>query len=263
MDPQSLAATGLTAQQAEAYALLVERGEISPPEAATELGLTRTNAYKLFDKLVELRLAEKIQKNKKSVYRFSNPLALASYVSEYRAEAVAREQAASAIMNNLLTAYYKQSEQPAVEVVSGRQAVANAYRKQISLHEDIYFIHTKADVPIMGFDTMHEIRVAPARHGLQRHGMLGDVIDGPVNYESHKRSNLDITWVKREDYNAPVEWSVTESSLMIVLYGTEPHAITIANPIIAGAFLQLWHLLNSCLRAMSYYSELPRSKHTA
>ena len=74
METTKLLATGLTKNQAEAYALLVEQGEISPPLAAAVLHLSRTNTYKLFDKLVELGLAFKKSGNK-SIYEASNPIA--------------------------------------------------------------------------------------------------------------------------------------------------------------------------------------------
>jgi hypothetical protein len=258
MDTDKLMTAGLSRPQAEAYALLIERGDLTPPDAALSLGVTRTNAYKLYDKLVEIGLAKKSE-TKKSQYTLSNPLALASLVSNYRAEATAREEAVNTIMNSLLANYYKHTEQPAIEVVSGKRNIADAFRNQIALNENVYFIRSLADIPLMGFDAMHEIRVAPSRRGLQRFGLMPDGNKGPINYASHKRSNLEITWFRQEDYDAPVEWSVTASSLMIILYGSEPHAITIANPLIAQAFLQVWHLLDGCLKTTPYYASLPRT----
>ena len=259
MELNQLVATGLTKTQATAYALLIENGELTPPEAATKLKLSRTNAYKLLDKLVELNLAVKSSSNKAS-YQISNPIALAKLASNLRAKATSRENAISSVMKDLITQYYQHTEQPGIEVVSGKNDVTNAFRNQINLGEDIYFIRSLADITSMDFDTMHEIRTKPSRHGLNRFGILPDGVDGPVNYESHRRSNLDITWVKNEDYNMPVEWSVTKSSLLIVLYGTEPHAVSISNPLIAGSFLQIWHLLSSCLKSMPDYKSLPRQK---
>ncbi len=257
MDIDQLVATGLTKTQASAYALLIEEGRISPPDAANKLKLTRTNSYKLFDKLSELGLAEKSDEFK-GMYQISNPTALTALAANLRAEATSRENAVTAVMKDLVTKYYSHNEQPGVEVVSGREQVANAFRNQIHLSEDIYFVRSLSDITSMGFDTMHEIRVKPSRHGLNRFGIMPDGTNGPTNNSNHKRTNLDVTWMKNEDYNMPVEWSVTKSSLLIVLYGTEPHAVTISNPLISGSFLQLWHILDSCLKNMPYYNSLPR-----
>lgn len=249
MDTQSLVAVGLSRTQAEAYALLLELGELKPPEAANHLKISRTNAYKVLDKLVELKLATRTEDGKKAAYIAGNPIALANLTAKYRAEAVAREEIANSIMHELLAKYHTRSDQPYVTTHTGRKDVAAAYRKQLNLHEDIYFIHTKADVLMMGFDTMHEIRVTPARKQLRRHGILAaPADDGPINHKQHQLSNLDITWAEAGAYDSPVEWSVTKSSLLIVLYATEPHAILIVDPIVASAFMQLWRLLSKLLQ---------------
>src|ERR1035438_6912462 len=165
MELNQLVATGLTKTQATAYALLIENGELTPPEAATKLKLSRTNAYKLLDKLVELNLAVKSSSNKAS-YQISNPIALAKLASNLRAKATSRENAISSVMKDLITQYYQHTEQPGIEVVSGKNDVTNAFRNQINLGEDIYFIRSLADITSMDFDTMHEIRTKPSRHGL-------------------------------------------------------------------------------------------------
>jgi len=83
MDLKSLIATGLTKPQAEAYALLIELGEVKPAIAATRLKITRTNAYKVLDKLVELGLASKGEEGKTLAYSATNPIALRHFVTEF------------------------------------------------------------------------------------------------------------------------------------------------------------------------------------
>lgn len=257
MDSSNLTAIGLTPPQAKAYALLVEHGSIKPPEAATVLGLTRSNAYKLLDKLVELQLAEKLEEGKKISYSLANPVNLSNITARFRAQATAREEAASRIMQDLLAKYYEHSERPDVQVVTGRQAVADAYRWQANLKEEIFFIHTRSDINAMGFETMHDIRTIPARHGQQRHAIMTEALEpGPINYANHRRSNLQITWAKHDDYTAPVEWSVTKSSLLIALYASEPQAVIITDPIVAGAFLQLWQLMSRMLEPLATHQRL-------
>ena len=115
------------------------------------------------------------------------------------------------------------------------------------------------DIPALGFETMHEIRTMPARFGKRRYGITPDISTGTTaNSEGDERSNLARTWVRQEDYTAPVEWSVSGSSLLIVVFADEPHAVTIDNPLIAEAFRQMWHIMDSCLRTMPYYGDLPR-----
>lgn len=261
MDTQPLVAAGLLPQQAEAYALLLETGGIAAPDAAKRLKLTRTNAYKILDRLVELGLANKQTQQKKFVYEPSNPLALVSLVNEARNRVTSQEEAVKHAMDQLLARYYEQSEQPLVTTVTGKTAVADAFRSQINLRQPVYFVRTHADIPSMGFETMHELRIAPAHYGQERFGITPDVLHGPTNPDGDTRSNLTRTWIKREDYTAPVEWSVSGDSLLIVLFGNEPHAISIVNPIIAHAFRQLWRIMDTGIRAMSDYQSLPRTNN--
>ncbi len=260
MNPNDLVATGLNSAQAHTYALLLERGSASPPQLARELKLTRSNAYKVLDQLTDMGLARREEVKKKYVYFPDNPMALSNLVAEQRNLASAREDAVKAVLKDLLAAYHSHTDQPSVQVVTGRDKVADAYRQQIAQLEPIYFIRSRADIPVMGFDTMHELRVMPGRHDIKRHGITPDLGTGTTSSNGDKRSNLKRTWIKQEDYTAPVEWSVSGTSLLIVLFGSEPHAITITNPIIADAFRQIWGMLDSCLRAMPYYSGLPRRK---
>jgi predicted transcriptional regulator len=261
MDPQKLVTAGLQPLQAEAYALLLEKGAIAPPHAAKLLKLTRSNAYKVLDKLVELGLAQKSDQNKKIIYQPNNPLALTQLVMEARNQVVSQEEAVKALMDQLLEQYYEKTEQPTVTTVTGKDAVIQAYRQQIDLRRPLYFIRSRADITAMGFDTMHDIRMLPSQYGQNRFGITPDVQHGPINPEGDVRSNLTRTWFKHEDYIAPVEWSVSGSMLLIVLFGNEPHAIVVNNPAIANAFTQLWQMLDNCLRAMSYYEQLPRTNN--
>lgn len=258
MDTKNLIATGLSDLQAKAYLLLLEEGEITPPKLAGRLNISRTNAYKVLDKLSELRLAVRSDSDKKISFEPGNPLALSNLAAEQRNLATAQEEAVKSVLSSLMTQFYSHSEQPLASVVSGKEAVIDAYRQQINQLEPIYFIRSRSDIVSMGFDTMHDIRITPSRHGIKRHGITPDITTTPINPQSDERSNLDRTWMKLEDYDAPVEWSISGSTLLIVVFGNEPHAVTIANPLIAGAFKQLWRLLNNCLKSMDYYGELPR-----
>lgn len=255
---QQLITAGLNESQASAYLLLLEKARINPPQAAKELKITRTNAYKVLDRLTEIGLARRLEENKKFVYEPANPMALSNLVAEQRNAASVREDAVRSVLNELLAKYHTHSEQPSVEVATGKDAVIAAYRQQILQLEPIYFIRSRSDIPVMGYDALHEIRVMPARHNVDRFGITPDLSTGVTSSNGDERSNLTRTWVRQEDYEAPVEWSVSGSSLLIVLFGSEPHAVTITNPIITDAFKQVWQLLDSCLRAMPYYKDLPR-----
>ena len=234
---------------------------MSPAQVVLDLKVSRTNAYKILDKLVEFQLAEKKEKQKKIVYLPTNPMALSNLVAEQRNIATSREEAANGVMAELLATYHSRTNQPSGKVYSGKVNVAAAYRSQIQQKSPIYFVRTRSDIPVMGFDTMHEIRIAPERHNIKRYGLTPDLGAGTTNTpQIDQRSNLQRTWMRQEDYTAPVEWSVSGSTLLIVMFESQPQAIMIESPLIADAFRQIWQLLSSTIQSMDYYKDLPRKK---
>lgn len=250
MDISQLEATGLSNKEATAYALLLEKGSVAPPDAAKELQTSRTNAYKLFDKLVENGLAQKDDSKKKIVYRVNHPSSLVSYVYGQRAEVQTKEDAVKSLMDSLLDRYREHADSsPFIETSHGRQEVIDAFKKQIALGEEIYFIHSKSDIPTMGYDTMHDIRTEPGENNIKRHGILTEPYkdSSPINYQRYERGLLSVTWLEKGLYSAPVEWSVAKSSLLIISYTEEAHAVYISDPLIAEAFLQMWNILNTLL----------------
>lgn len=252
-----LIATGLNPTQAEVYVHLIKYGSAPPTHIAKELKITRSNAYKVLDQLCDLKLAKRQEVKKKLTYYPDNPLGLTNLVAQQRNLATVQEEAVKKVMGDLLASYHKNKEQPDVRVVTGRQAVIDAYFDQIKQLKPIYFIRSPADIATMSFDTMHTIRSEPARFGIDRYGITPDK-GATSSVSADKRTNLSRTWISQEDYDFPVEWSVSGSTLLIVLFGAEPHSITITNPAIAGAFKQLFILLSNLLKTVDGYENLPR-----
>ena len=257
MDIRSLETVGLSPLQAAAYALLLDKGTINPADSFAALGTTRSNAYKVFDRLCEMGLVRKEKHKSRTTYILESPAALAEHVALMRNQATASEEMVSSMMHTLLSKYSKHTDQPDITTFSGKEQVREAFIRQLNLREDVYFVRSYSDLPVMGFDTMHEIRMTPAQHGLQRHAIMGAPTQGThIDYKPHKRSHLDITWSESHEYTAPVEWSATESSLLIVLYSQQPHAILVTNPLVASAFLQLWHMLDNLLQQQELHKRL-------
>lgn len=253
-----LVATGLNELQAAAYLLLLDTGRIPPPNAARKLHISRTNAYKLFERLEEMGIAKKTTHQKVVAYEPRNPLALSNLVSEQRNIAAQREDAVRDVLAELTERFEAEAGKPSVVIRSGKSAVIEAYKQQLLQKSDVYFLRSRSDIPTLGFETMHDIRITPERHGQKRFGITPDRAIGTNTSQGDSRSALTRTWVKEEDYTAPVEWSASGSTLLIVVFGARPYAITIQDRTVTDAYVQMWKLLDSLLRAMPYYKGLPR-----
>lgn len=249
---------GLTGPQAQTYLWLLEHGSTTPPRLVRELKLTRTNAYKVLDSLVDLGLASKAEVRKKLTYFPEDPIALSTLAAEERNRVIALEQNTKEAVFDLRRKFKKASGGTVIKTHTGKVAVKAAYERQASLRQPMYFIKSRADIPVMGFETMDYIRRLAKSFDFIRHGITQDVAEGPVNPVIDKNSNLERTWMPAEDYTAPVEWCVAGNELNIVVFDKDPRVIQIKNSEIAEAFLQIWKMLDKNLKASPDYDKMPR-----
>lgn len=254
---QALLNAGLTTLQAHAYMYIIESFPVSPARLAARLKLTRTNAYKLADKLIDMGLVAKSEENKKIVYTPTDPIALSSLVAEARTKMIALEKAtreAMRIVKNRIT----RDEHAEAKVYQGRDALIELFKEQAALDTDLYFISTPADLPVMGFDTMHQIRryTGPAR--ATRFGITPDIPGAVTSPKVDSTSRLIRTWLPRQSYTSPVEWSVCADELRLFVYADEPYIIKVTDKHVADAFRQLWHIIETDQRSSPEYKKLPR-----
>lgn len=249
---------GLNEIQAKAYLYLLEKGEQSPPALAAALGLTRSNAYKVLEKLLEVRLISRIEINKKFVYRAEDPISLASLVAAERNRVLALEKGVQAAMHELRSKYEKTSTDKSVRSYHGNELVASLYKSQAQKEQPIYFIKSRADIPVMGYETMNRVRHLPAKNDIERYGITQDAPEAVANPAIDRETNLTRTWIDCDDYTSPVEWSVAGDELLIINFEKEASAIRIKDPLVARAFKELWQLLDRSIRKDPAYRKLPK-----
>lgn len=249
---------GLTDLQAKTYLWLLENGASTPPRLVKALGITRTNAYKVLDGLVELGLVSKNEVEKKLTYFPEDPVVLSNLAAEERNRVIALEENTNQAVFNLRRKFRQSAGGAVIKTHKGKAAVKAAYEHQAKLKQPMYFIRSRADIPVMGFEAMDYIRRLGKTFGFNRYGITPDSIDGPANPKVDKASNLTRTWMPDQDYTSPVEWSVSDGELNIIIFDKEPLAIQIKNQLIADSFLQVWKLLNKNLKANPQYKNLPQ-----
>ncbi|MCA1807843.1 MAG: hypothetical protein LC687_08370, partial [Actinobacteria bacterium] len=179
-------------------------------------------------------------------------------------EVQSREAALNGVMQKLLEKYKDHSDKPNVEIVSGKDEVVGLFKRQIALREDISFIHTKSDIPMMGYDTMHMLRVEPSLSGIKRDVIISEPHkkDSVINYDTHKKYSLNPTWIEKGLYTSPVEWSITESSVLIIIYDKALSAIYISDELVAESLLQLFTILKNLLEQKPTHKRLAQQTTT-
>jgi sugar-specific transcriptional regulator TrmB len=258
MNEEILINIGLNPTQAKAYLTLVRYGSLTPPELANKTGETRSNAYTVLDRLVELGLAKKLEANKKLVYRIENPVALEKLVKQHRDDALQREKLVKDSMPALLNFFYTYSEQPGIRFFQGKQGIEDIYNDQIRTGKEIEFVRSTSDVKLYDYETMRKLRGKFAKMNIPRHSFSPDAPDIPTNWrEVDPIRKLKRTWMRTDDYTAPVEWGVYGNKVSIISFGEEAIGMIIESPQIAEAMRQILKLMDEGLRSRPDYTKLP------
>ncbi len=259
-----LSAAGLSDTEAKCYSALLERKDWKPSVFAKYVNESRTNCYKILDKLVEYNLAERFDKAKILHYSAKNPSHLLELTRQQRAIRQQKEKQLELNTHQLFTQYIKTNEQPGVRFFQGKKDLKKIYIDQIENKEPIYIIRPDYNQDIYDFDYMSEIRHLARKAGIKRYAITPDREKAPVNYkQSDPFMLLTRTWVTAGDYTAPVEWNVYGDKVAIMSFGNEATGMIIESPQIAESFRQLYALLDKGLRLNPGYKDLPKkAKYT-
>lgn len=254
-----LSAAGLSPTEAKCYEILLEKPEWKPADLAKSARETRTNCYKILDKLVSYGLAEKFDKAKKINYRATNPSRLLELAREQREARESAEKELELQSRELLREYIKANEQPGIQFFQGEEELKKIYEDQVRTGKPIYLI--RSDYNLEGYDQeyMMGLRHEARKQGVTRYAITPDRVTAPKNYqESDAFMLIDRTWLPAGAYTTPVEWDAYGDKVAILSYGNEVSGVIIQSQQIADAFRQLYGLLQQGLTADPAYQKLPK-----
>lgn len=254
----NLAATGLNETDTKIYVKLLEKKFWKPSELANSVNENRTTVYKVLNKLIENKLVTKDESGKTLKYSASNPTRLLEISNEKK-----REQENSANLLNtsvqmLLSEYVKNNEQPGVRYFQGIEGIEQIFADQVKDKQPIYFQLSSQAIDYYGFDKMHDLRMMAVNAGIPRYSIVADNHKATKNYiETDKQYLLTRTWLKKEDYTAPMEWGVYGNKLYILTFGKDAMGLIINSEAVAEGFMQVFNLLVKLQKTQTYYSDLP------
>lgn len=237
-----LVSLGLNDAQAKAYLTLTQYGSLTPPELAVKIKESRSNTYKVLDKLAELRLVHKVDAAKKLVYRASNPSSLEALSKKQRDLALAREDQVRQAMPKLLTFFYTYSEQPGVRFFTGSEGIKHIFNDMLRTRQDIYLVRSPADVSFYDEHYFERFRRQRAKLGIKTYAITPDLANANHNPVIDEANLFQRTWIGKEDYTSSVEWNAYGNKLAIISYGEEAIGMIIDSPQIAASFKQLFEL---------------------
>jgi sugar-specific transcriptional regulator TrmB len=245
MNIETLTNVGLTIPQAKAYITLIREGSLTPPELAAKISESRTNAYKILDRLVDMGVARKATKNKRVAYHPENPISLESAAKHARDKALQHEKQVKDAMPLLLNYFYTYAEQPGVRFFQGKDGVREVFNDTLRTGKTIYLIRSPGDVPFYDEDFFATYRAKRAKLGIKTHALTVDIPSAVHDPKLDEHNKFIRTWLSPESYTAPVEYDIYGDKVAIISYGQEAMGIIIDSPQIAESFRQLFGLMRA------------------
>lgn len=258
MTEELLTSLGLNKTQAKAYLALVRHGTLTPPELAKKTGETRTNAYTVLDRLVELGLAKKTEVHNKLTYRVENPVALETLAKRQRDQALERERLVKNSMPSLLNFFYTYAEQPGIRFFQGKDGIEEIYKDQLRTGQAIRIVRSWKDKDFFGKGVYSIWRKRPSKYDIPTIMLSPDVSDANNDPELDKQLLFERTWMKKDDYTAPVEWDIYGDKVSVISFGEEAIGMIIESPQIAESMRQMFTIMQRGLEATPDYVAMPQ-----
>jgi sugar-specific transcriptional regulator TrmB len=242
MDIHLLEDIGLTKPQAHAYRALVEHGSSSAPAIAAAIHESRSNTYKVLDKLCEIGLAAKDQTTTKVTYYPTSPAALEKLVQEKAAAIQLQESKLNAALPSMLDYFFAHSEQPSIRYFQGKEGMRQIYTEILKTGETFYLLRSPADMAYYDAQFFSELIHKRMALGIKTVSLTPDVPSANHDAELDKKRGVSRTWIDASDYTAPVEWNVAGNKVALISYGEEAMGVLIESRQIAESFRQMLQL---------------------
>jgi sugar-specific transcriptional regulator TrmB len=253
MDDKFLCQLGFSENQARAYRALITKKGLKPGQLAKLIGESRANCYAILNKLVELGIARKVDENNKLTYYPESPLAIEALIAKRVANEQTRLASLQSRLPQMLTAFSADGERPKIETFEGKNELSVMYELQAEKGAGtIHFIHSRKDIPYFGAAKMRKLRYLAVNKNVYRHA-ISPFVKAFYNPIKDRTVKLRRTWIEQSDYDSPVEWSVRDDTLHILLFKEKGYGVSIKNREIAESFRQLHGLIDKNVRHQPDY----------
>lgn len=233
---------GLTNIQAAAYLKLVEQGAGTAPALAAALNESRTNAYKILDRLCALGLAAKDRKGTRVRYYPASPAALERLVQAQAEQARLRSRKLDAALPGMLDFFFAHSEQPSIRYFQGKEGIQQIFSDMLATGQTLYLVRSPEDVRFYDEEFFAELRKKRRLLGTKTVGLTPDVPSANHDPEVDFQNKFIRTWIPGDAYTANVEWNISGNKVALISYGKEAMGIIIESPQIAESFRQVFKL---------------------
>lgn len=245
MDLKILTAAGLTEEEAQVYLLLLERGSLTAGELLESVKMKRSTLYQLLRGLESRGLVVEKEIRKKLRFSPAAPDILLDRAHERRVAAEKAEASLAEQLPILKTKFLVSVQKPVIRYYEGVEGLKQLYEAHLESGTDMYFIRTREAYTyreLFGKWWAHYLR-RRAKKNIQSFGLTPD--DPHANHDPKNDASFKVvrTWLRPEDYEAPIEIAAFGDIVAIISYDNEIFGFTIENKSVARAFRQMFRLM--------------------
>jgi sugar-specific transcriptional regulator TrmB len=237
---------GLSEDEAEVYeALLLDGPKTAGPLLLRLKSIKRGTLYQVLRRLGERGLVRESSKEGKTLFVPESPDVLGDILTAQESVIVRGKEALNKVLPEMRSKSMLADERPLIRFFEGVDGLKDIYEDHIaSSAKELFFVRTgKAGVYA---DHLGKWWAHYKRRRMEK-GMVSHAItpDDPIaEHDAGADELIGIvrTWIRPEDYSAPVEIDVYGDTVAVISFGKEIFGITVTNPQIAKAFLDIFRL---------------------
>ncbi len=236
MDTVTLRKIGLTESQAKGYLALVENGSLTPTQLAEVAGETRTNAYAVCDKLVQLGLAEATEASKSS-YRALSPSRLKQILIQKQKKLKETDNELSGVLPSLLSLYRLTNDQPGVLYLEGVDSLELDYDDIIKTGDTLLIFPCSEDRNDPKISDMIDKQILRQRKAK----IKTKTLISSDEYEQFKAHQDELFDVRRGNFGSlDAQIMIFGPNVAITTYKTGIVTTIITSPMVAQTLRQLF-----------------------
>lgn len=227
---EKLKKAGLGGNEAKTYIELLRRGSISANELAKKMGMDRTLAYQVLNKLMEKGLANHIIKENKKYFAAADPNNLLNRIKE-------QENIVSSIIPELNKIEKLEEKEQEVKVYEGRHGLKTLFEDVMKSKNICVFGASGKSFDVLKFEIPYL-----AKKSLKM-GMKGRMITSKrfAGHEMTKLPNLKTRFLEEVESHATT--TIYDDKVAINIIADKPVIIIIKNKDVAEGYRSYFELL--------------------
>lgn len=242
-----LRAAGLSDEEAKLYSLLLEGGPQTAGSLLKDAGLKRGTLYQVLRGLEAKDLVAESRKTGKILFSPASPDVLLDRARASKESAARAEAELADALPGLKTTFLAATQKPIFRFYEGLEGLKAVYEQHLTSGQDVWFLRTNqadANFRFLGKWWAHFLRRRAAK-GIVAHGLMTDDPNANHDLKIDAIDHVVRTWMRIEDYTAPIEIDVFGDIVAIISFGKEIFGLTMENAAIALSFREMFKLMKA------------------